>query len=144
MIQSVFRAHFFQMQKPRVILVSIAGELRQDFLRYPVVEGDKFARPVIFQFFLKELLARGRYALFKSPEKWTDSQRQRVDLMFSLYPDLKKPTGCHNISVQYSPTRSQWPTMPDSIWLVGTTVSPNQDSSHSTQSRQHFTNTPMK
>ena len=39
---------------------------------------------------LKGLLARGRYALFKSPEKWTDSQRQRVDLMFSLYPDLKK------------------------------------------------------
>lgn len=39
---------------------------------------------------LKELLARGRYALFKSPEKWTDSQRQRADLMFSLYPDLKK------------------------------------------------------
>ena len=39
---------------------------------------------------LKELLARGRYVLFKSTEKWTDSQRQRVDLMFSLYPDLKK------------------------------------------------------
>ncbi len=39
---------------------------------------------------LKELLARGRYALFKSPEKWTDSQRQRIDLMFSSYPDLKE------------------------------------------------------
>ncbi len=39
---------------------------------------------------LKELLARGRYALFKSPEKWTDSQRQRIDLMFSLYPDIKE------------------------------------------------------
>ena len=39
---------------------------------------------------LKELLARGRYAQFKSPEKWTDSQRQRIDLMFSLYPDLKE------------------------------------------------------
>ena len=39
---------------------------------------------------LKELLARGRYALFKSPEKWTDSQRQRIDLMFSLYLDLKE------------------------------------------------------
>ena len=39
---------------------------------------------------LKELLARGRYALFKSPDKWTDSQRQRIDLMFSLYPDLKE------------------------------------------------------
>ena len=39
---------------------------------------------------LKELLARGRYALFKSPEKWTDSQRERIDLMFSLYPDIKE------------------------------------------------------
>lgn len=39
---------------------------------------------------LKELLARGRYALFKSPEKWTDSQKQRIDLMFSSYPDLKE------------------------------------------------------
>ena len=39
---------------------------------------------------LKELLARGRYALFKSPEKWTDSQRHRADMMFRLYPDLKE------------------------------------------------------
>ena len=27
---------------------------------------------------LKELLARGRYALFKSPEQWTATQRQRT------------------------------------------------------------------
>lgn len=39
---------------------------------------------------LKELLARGRYALFKSPEKWTDTQHQRIDMMFSMYPDLKQ------------------------------------------------------
>jgi len=39
---------------------------------------------------LKELLARGRYALFKSPEKWTDSQRRRIVLMFTMYPDLKE------------------------------------------------------
>lgn len=39
---------------------------------------------------LKELLARGRYALFKSPEKWTASQRQRAEMLFSLYPDLKE------------------------------------------------------
>ena len=38
---------------------------------------------------LKELLARGRYALFKSPEKWTPQQQQRAEMMFSLYPDLK-------------------------------------------------------
>lgn len=39
---------------------------------------------------LKELLARGRYSLFKSPEKWTYTQRQRAHLLFRLYPDLKE------------------------------------------------------
>lgn len=39
---------------------------------------------------LKELLARGRYALFKSSEKWTATQRERIDLMFAPYPDLKE------------------------------------------------------
>lgn len=39
---------------------------------------------------LKELLARGRHALFKSPEKWTDSQGRRADMLFRLYPDLKE------------------------------------------------------
>ncbi len=39
---------------------------------------------------LKELLARGRYALFKSHEKWTASQRQRADMMFRIFPDLKE------------------------------------------------------
>lgn len=39
---------------------------------------------------LKELLARGRYALFKSPEKWMPQQRQRAKMMFALYPDLKE------------------------------------------------------
>lgn len=39
---------------------------------------------------LKELLARGRYALFKSPEKWTPTQRQRALMLFERYPDLKE------------------------------------------------------
>lgn len=39
---------------------------------------------------LKELLARGRHALFKSPEKWTPSQRQRAGMLFALYPDLRE------------------------------------------------------
>ncbi|MDE5972718.1 MAG: transposase [Muribaculaceae bacterium] len=38
---------------------------------------------------LKELLARGRYALFKSPEKWTPQQHRRAEMLFELYPDLK-------------------------------------------------------
>lgn len=39
---------------------------------------------------LKELLARGRYALFKSPEKWTATQRQRALMLFGIYPDLRE------------------------------------------------------
>lgn len=38
----------------------------------------------------KELLARSRYLLFKSGEKWTSSQRQRAEILFREYPDLKR------------------------------------------------------
>ena len=37
----------------------------------------------------RQLLARSRYLLFKSMDKWTCSQRQRADILFGLYPDLK-------------------------------------------------------
>ena len=38
----------------------------------------------------KQLLARSRYLLFKSPEKWTKSQALRAEILFDLYPDLEK------------------------------------------------------
>jgi transposase len=38
----------------------------------------------------KQLLARSRYLLFKSAEKWTEKQKQRAKLLFELYPDLKQ------------------------------------------------------
>ena len=38
----------------------------------------------------KQLLARSRYLLFKSADKWTHKQKQRAGLLFELYPDLKK------------------------------------------------------
>ena len=38
----------------------------------------------------KQLLARSRYLLFKSSEKWTTSQRQRAEILFEKYPDLKE------------------------------------------------------
>ena len=38
----------------------------------------------------KELLARSRYLLFKSADKWTDRQKRRAKILFELYPDLKK------------------------------------------------------
>lgn len=38
----------------------------------------------------KQLLARSRYLLFKSAEKWTRKQKERVQILFGQYPDLKK------------------------------------------------------
>lgn len=38
----------------------------------------------------KQLLARSRYLLFKSPEKWSDSQKVRARILFAQYPDIKK------------------------------------------------------
>lgn len=39
---------------------------------------------------LKQLLARSRYLLYKAPNKWAASQRERAELLFSRYPDLRK------------------------------------------------------
>ena len=39
---------------------------------------------------LKQLLARGRYLLFKHSSNWTLSQKQRADLLFLKYPLLQK------------------------------------------------------
>lgn len=38
----------------------------------------------------KELLARCRYALFKSPDKWTERQKERAELVFCRYPEIEK------------------------------------------------------
>jgi transposase len=38
----------------------------------------------------KQLLARSRYLLFKSAEKWTERQKQRAKILFELYPNLRK------------------------------------------------------
>lgn len=38
----------------------------------------------------KQLLARSRYLLFKSADKWTQSQKQRAGILFEQYPDLRE------------------------------------------------------
>ena len=38
----------------------------------------------------KQLLARSRYLLFKSADKWTEKQKHRAKILFELYPDIKK------------------------------------------------------
>lgn len=38
----------------------------------------------------KQLLARGRYLLFKPSTKWSESQRERAYILFKEYPEIKK------------------------------------------------------
>ena len=46
---------------------------------------------------IKQLLARSRYVLYKSREKWTERQNERAQMLFGLYPDIKK---AYNLSQQ--------------------------------------------
>ncbi|MCG8883922.1 transposase [Tenacibaculum finnmarkense] len=38
----------------------------------------------------RQLLARSRFTLFKSQEKWTNNQKERAVILFNLYPEIKK------------------------------------------------------
>ena len=38
----------------------------------------------------KQLLASSRYLVFKNPEKWSVSQRQRAEILFEQYDDIKQ------------------------------------------------------
>lgn len=46
---------------------------------------------------LKQLLARGRYLLFKHQSKWTGSQKERAELLFPRYPLLFK---AYNLAIK--------------------------------------------
>ena len=39
---------------------------------------------------IKQLLARGRYALYKNKSNWIERQQERAELLFELYPDIEK------------------------------------------------------
>ena len=38
----------------------------------------------------KQLLARSRYLLYKSSDKWTNSQKERAAILFTEYPEIEK------------------------------------------------------
>jgi Transposase and inactivated derivatives len=51
----------------------------------------------------KQLLARSRYLLFKSPDKWSDSQKKRAKILFEQYPDIKQAYSLtHSLRVIYN------------------------------------------
>jgi len=60
--------------------IELAKEVQQKYIPCVFENGDT----------LKQLLARSRYLLFKSENKWTPSQRQRAELLFTRYPDIEK------------------------------------------------------
>ena len=56
----------------------------------------------------KQLLARSRYLLFKSPEKWTLKQKQRATILFAQYPDIKKAYWLtHSLRLIFSKTKDK-------------------------------------
>ncbi len=67
-------------------------------ISYAKARGESY-KPAIFANgdTLKQLLARSRYLLFKKPTSWTLSQQKRADILFELYPDLKK---AYHLSLQ--------------------------------------------
>lgn len=52
----------------------------------------------------KQLLARSRYLLFKTPNKWTESQQTRALILFMEYPDIKQ---AYQLSVKLSTIYNQ-------------------------------------
>lgn len=56
----------------------------------------------------KQLLARCRYLLFKSADKWSLSQKQRAKILFSEYPDIKKAYGlAHSFRLIFAKTKDK-------------------------------------
>jgi len=56
----------------------------------------------------KQLLARSRYLLFKSPEKWSVTQKQRAKILFAQYPDIKKAYNLtHQLRLIFSKTKDK-------------------------------------
>lgn len=56
----------------------------------------------------KQLLARSRYLLFKSPEKWSVTQKQRARILFAQYPDIKEAFWLtHELRLIFSKTKDK-------------------------------------
>ena len=56
----------------------------------------------------KQLLARSRYLLFKSAEKWSKSQKERAKILFEQYPDIHKAYSLtHSLRMVFSHTKEK-------------------------------------
>ena len=66
----------------------------------------------------KQLLARGRHLLFKSPEKWSKSQKIRAAILFEEYPDIKEAYSLvHRLRMIYAHTKTKGGALPKlALW----------------------------
>lgn len=56
-----------------------------------------------------ELLTRSRYALMVSPDKWSETQKERIELVFERYPDLKEAYSIvHSLRMIFSNSKATW------------------------------------
>ena len=66
----------------------------------------------------KQLLARSRYLLFKSAEKWTKSQKIRAKILFNHYPDIETAYNLtHRLRMIYAKSKSKGTALPKlALW----------------------------
>ena len=55
-----------------------------------------------------EILARSKYLLMMSPNKWTDTQKERAAILFREYPEIEK---AFSLSHSLRMTRQEWKAM---------------------------------
>lgn len=90
-----------------------------------------------------QLLARSRYLLFKSYEKWTDFQKIRAKILFHEYPDIKLVYAWQNICGKSSANAASALLLPRD-WSNGIMMLRKQASTPSKSSQEHSLITSIK
>jgi len=79
-VQQIRIEHRWQAIEQENKEIELSKELNKPYKPEVLENGDT----------LKQLLARSRYLLFKSKDKWTPTQWTRAELLFKRYPDLER------------------------------------------------------
>ena len=97
-LQDIRIAHRWNAIEQENKEIELCKEVGEEYVPNVLENGDT----------LKQLLARSRYLLFKHENKWTASQYQRAEILFSYYPDLKKAYDlCRELSSIYEKTNEK-------------------------------------
>lgn len=79
-VQEIRIKHRWEALDEENTAIKIAKEKGKKYVEKVLENGDT----------KKQLLARSRYFLYKSREKWTSTQKERSTILFNLYPDIEK------------------------------------------------------